>query len=522
MTALQRHLYRAIIRLHPAAFRDEFGREMALDFEDAMRDRGFTPLLGDAMLSLARQWKSRALNGPELDPALAQPVPGHPFLSGQYLAADQGRLTAFDLASASFLSLLLVLTIALAAAIPNRRAIANVQTARVSHDGGIDTGGNGPPLATKPSRREWPGADPIRTAAGLGVGPQHGPAYLVRSAAPPGFGPRAIAGPPAQPITLVHALVQLILISAIVWVTSLFLLRSPGIIRRTALATLGLLGIAASVAFGQTRIPPTHAQILHATTPLPSFEVATIKPRDRNAYILITPPGSENIVRMVGPARHLIAMAYNLPSTSQQRILGGPDWIGDSNKSYVIEGKIPDDLYTRMQKMTTDERHAQACLMLQSLLADRFKLKLHFESREMPVFELTIAKDGPKLPPPNAPPANTGDPAAVSAQMAGGMAMSGQRIRVRNMKLDLMLTAPYFGLADRPIVNKTGLTGIYNLTLSWAPTPPATAGPDAPLAAPEGPSIFTALEEQLGLKLVPAKDSVEVVVIDHIERPSEN
>ena len=73
MTTLQRRIYRAVIRLHPASFRNEFGREMALDFEDAVRDCGFTPLLGDAMLSLARQWKVRALEGPEPDPIRSRP-----------------------------------------------------------------------------------------------------------------------------------------------------------------------------------------------------------------------------------------------------------------------------------------------------------------------------------------------------------------------------------------------------------------------------------------------------------------
>ena len=86
---------------------------------------------------------------------------------------------------------------------------------------------------------------------------------------------------------------------------------------------------------------PTHAQIVHATAPLPSFEVATIKPRDPKVMIMITPPGSQNIVRVAGPARQLIVMAYNLPTASQQRILGGPDWIGDNSNSYVIEGKVP-------------------------------------------------------------------------------------------------------------------------------------------------------------------------------------
>ena len=286
MTTLQRRIYGAVIRLHPASFRNEFGREMALDFEDAVRDCGFTPLLGDAMLSLARQWKVRALEGPEPDP-IPQRATGHPFLAGQYLAVDQGTpVTAYDLARAALVSLLLLLTIGLAASVPNRRAIADVQSVRVSHDGGIDTGHNGPPLATNPARREWPGGDPYLTVPGAGVGPFRGRIYLGpgRGAAPPGFGPRVSGGPRARPVTLVHALVQLTVISIIVWLTSMFLLRSSGVGRRAALAALGLLAIAASVAFGQAH--SVEAGKAAAVQPVEHdyrFEVASIR--------LTDPPG---------------------------------------------------------------------------------------------------------------------------------------------------------------------------------------------------------------------------------------
>jgi uncharacterized protein (TIGR03435 family) len=91
------------------------------------------------------------------------------------------------------------------------------------------------------------------------------------------------------------------------------------------------------------------------------------------------------------------------------------------------------------------------------------------------------------------------------------------------MTLDGMLAAPWFGLGDRQIVNKTGLTGKYNLTLNWLPDSPAQRGPGSEIAAPEGqPSIFTALQEQLGLRLVPTKAPIEVLVIDSIDPPTPN
>lgn len=523
MSTLQRRIYRAVISLHPADFRNQFGRDMARDFDDALGQRGFTPLLGDAMLSLARQWKARALTGPELDPVLAQSAPGHPFLAGQYVMVDEGSsLTAFDLASASVLSILLILTIGVAASIPNRHAIADLQSARVSHDGGIDTGHNGPPLAANDSRREHPGVDPLRTAAGLGVGPQHGPAYLVRSFAPPGFGPRATGGPPARPITLAHALVQLTLISIIIWITSFFLRRSPGVTRKAALGALGLLGLAASVAFGQAPVPPTHAQILHATAPLPSFEVATIKPwkpitmpmpvpvqvgmpdsRPAGPPRKIDPMGGGRAagqradrVHIIGQAAILLQSAFNLPLDSRNQIVGAPGWVNSETDRYEVQAKIDDSLFAAMRTMTPAQQREQVALMEQSLLADRFKLKVHFETRDLPAFALVVAKGGSKLTP-----AKEGESPQLSS--------SSDETTGTAVTLDDFAHSPLLRPDGRIVINQTGLKGAYDFTIKGEP------GPDPP-------SFFTLIEEQLGLKLVPTKTSVEVIVIDSIERPTEN
>jgi uncharacterized protein (TIGR03435 family) len=238
----------------------------------------------------------------------------------------------------------------------------------------------------------------------------------------------------------------------------------------------------------------------------------------------ITAPGSEDIFRTVGTPENLIAQAYNLPSTYTGRIDGSQPWAGKDR--YVIEARIPGELFARMQKMTFAERREQANLMLQSLLADRFHLKVHFETREMPVYDLVLAKDGPKLPPPNTPPAPgaLSDPNKPPPDLRGMLQMSQGTIRARHEMLDGMLQAPFFGLGGRPIVNHTGLTGTYDLTLHWTPDQPAAPNPDGTAPAPvdSGVSIFTALQEQLGLKLAPAKAPVEIIVVDNIERPSEN
>lgn len=263
------------------------------------------------------------------------------------------------------------------------------------------------------------------------------------------------------------------------------------------------------VALASAGVVPSRAQVVRSDGPLPSFEVATVKPRDPSVRLLLTAPGSGDVVTQAGTAKTLISAAYGVRPA---RVMGGPSWIDDSNKAYVVEGKIPADLFARMQTMSGDQRHDEASLMLRSLLAARFGLKTHVESREMPVYELTLTKSGAKLPAPN-----------DEKQMGGGEAISKDGVRISNMTLDGMLEAPWFDLGDRQIINKTGLTAKYDLTINWLPNIPSQRGPGTEITAPEGqPSIFTALEEQFGLKLIPAKEPVDVVVIDAIQPPSEN
>jgi uncharacterized protein (TIGR03435 family) len=266
--------------------------------------------------------------------------------------------------------------------------------------------------------------------------------------------------------------------------------------------------------------PAVRGQLLHPTDPLPTFEVATIKPVDPNGHVRIDPLGSTQIVQVAGRKMSLVGTAFNV-ATPARLVAGfglGLGW-SDSSTVYVVQAKIPDDVYARMETMTSAERRQQAQLMLQSLLAERFGLKFHFQTMDMPIYELVVDKSGSKLPAPNAPPIAAGGGWAMSA--AGDM-------RIRNLKLDELLQNSIFGVGDRPIVNKTGLDGTYDLKLHWKPPSKSNAAaaesvffPSTP-AADDGPSIFTVLQEQLGLKLVPARGPVEVVVVDHIEDPSAN
>jgi uncharacterized protein (TIGR03435 family) len=255
---------------------------------------------------------------------------------------------------------------------------------------------------------------------------------------------------------------------------------------------------------------PVHAQILHANGPLPSYEVATVKPVESTPPPSAgAPPVPHDEMIMFMPARILIASAFNVGAFSKSEVIGGPSWIDE--QVYEIQAKINGPLSEAMQHMSNKERQRQIALMDQSLLADRFGLKVHFESRELPQFNLVVAKSGTKLK----PAANPSAHAPIMSKMVG----TGMDLQITSTTTDMLATILGFEpkIGGRPVINQTGLTGLYDVTLDWTPSRVADTNPDA-----SGPSLFTALEEQLGLKLVETKGPVEVVVIDHIEKPSEN
>jgi len=155
-------------------------------------------------------------------------------------------------------------------------------------------------------------------------------------------------------------------------------------------------------------IAQLYGQVLHATGPLPSFEVATIKPASGHGSIPSKATPAESRTTNV-TTRNLIEQAYQIPWTLDlnDRVLGGPGWI-DSNR-YDIDARIDESLSAALEKMPNDKRKEQTNLMIQSLLADRFKLKVHFEVRELPAFALMVAKGGPKLTPAGELPLSSGE-----------------------------------------------------------------------------------------------------------------
>jgi uncharacterized protein (TIGR03435 family) len=229
-------------------------------------------------------------------------------------------------------------------------------------------------------------------------------------------------------------------------------------------------------------------------TPNPSFEVASVKLHPEPVTASYDPMvRGSTVVGTACSLRDMITVAYNV---RYDQLAGGPNWL--TSEHYDLEAKASGDA-----PLTRD----QGMAMLRTLLAERFQLKVHREMREMPVYELVIAKNGPKFKP-SAPDAKGG--MVTRGTAAGLMRTEATRGTMERLARQLSNTA------GRPVLEKTGLAGDYAFTLEW------TSGDRAPDPDSNVPSIFTAVQEQLGLRLQPAKDPIEMLVIDRAEKPSEN
>jgi uncharacterized protein (TIGR03435 family) len=280
-------------------------------------------------------------------------------------------------------------------------------------------------------------------------------------------------------------------------------------------------GVAGAALFGLLNVSPIFAQSSAPdAAPLPSFEVASIKP---------TRPAGLGQFWNILPSRFnvnvttkmLIAYAYNV---SDFQVSGGPSWI--NSEEYDINARVEDSIAEKLQKLPWEQYKEQYGLMVQSLLADRFKLKVSHETKELPVYALVVAKNGPKLTLSTVPPPGPG-------QRRGPLfSMAWDHINAWGMSLaELAEKLSY--IRGRKVLDQTGLKGEYDIALKWTPDQSpagivqvpdgAKLGTEAVISAESsGSSLFTAIQEQLGLKLESTKGPVDVLVIDHIERPSEN
>jgi uncharacterized protein (TIGR03435 family) len=289
----------------------------------------------------------------------------------------------------------------------------------------------------------------------------------------------------------------------------------------TAVATLaGIVGSA------HWNAPCVSAQSPKTTlAPFPSFEIVSVKPSrpDDSRVRLGVTNDKFKTTNLTTDA--LIRFAYSLQSEGQ--LSGGPKWV--NSEKYDIDAKWEDSLVNPLQKLPPDQLADQVRLMVQSLLADRFKLKVSHETRKIPVYVLIVAKNGPRLTPTTVSlPGSPGTPKPTFRGMRntgrGKMEASGAPM---SLLADALSNEPELG--GRVVLDKTGLKGSYDFALQWTPegSLPTSNSAGESSQAPgnatpsdsSGPSIFTAIQEQLGLKLQPRKAPMETVVIDYVETP---
>lgn len=242
-------------------------------------------------------------------------------------------------------------------------------------------------------------------------------------------------------------------------------------------------------------------QGLPARPKFEAFEVATVKPVDVGLQ-------AGRMFKMNGPHRwtatnftlkNLIALGYDL---NPRTISGGPEWM--DQQKFVIEAMTPGDVKpTRAEQMQ----------MVRALVVDRFKLRFHREDRQYSIYELTIAKGGAKLK-------QTATPDA-EPQLVGVVYPDKIQVPARNVSMDDFVAMLQRATLDRPTVNRTGLKGRYDFDLTFAQDETQYGGqvPKAPEDAQSAP-LFTAIQEQLGLKLTPTKGMVSALVVDSAEKPS--
>jgi uncharacterized protein (TIGR03435 family) len=239
----------------------------------------------------------------------------------------------------------------------------------------------------------------------------------------------------------------------------------------------------------------------------PAYEVASIKPSDMAGTVSIRRSGYR-IATTSTSLLFLITWAYDVHS---DRVYGKPNWL-DSVR-YDVMANAPQD--NRPAPLRLPGQPTQLQQMMQALLADRFKLVIHRETRQLPMYALVVAKGGAKIHLTEAP--------AVMGQTP--FRMPGRGRLMGTQVSGEMLAKVLSDQLSHSVQDQTGLKGVFDFELQWEPdalSAPPDDGP-APANLRTGASLFTALQEQLGLKLEARKGAVEVLVIDHIERaPTEN
>jgi uncharacterized protein (TIGR03435 family) len=236
----------------------------------------------------------------------------------------------------------------------------------------------------------------------------------------------------------------------------------------------------------------------------PAFEVATIRSVDPqpNGGRFFKMESANRFVAKSYTVKLLIAAAYDL---NPKAISGGAPWV--DSEQYDISAVTPGDV-----RPTRDQQMA----MLRTLLVERFQLTFHRQQKQFAIYLLTVSKDGAKLKDSGA---SANDPSSVISTVYPGHVV----MPARNASMQDFASVLQRAVLDRPVVNQTGLTERYDFDLDWSPSGREFGG-DIPIAPDEAvsPPLFTAVQQQLGLKLEATRGLAEAFVIDDVERPSAN
>jgi uncharacterized protein (TIGR03435 family) len=273
------------------------------------------------------------------------------------------------------------------------------------------------------------------------------------------------------------------------------------VLRKLLLSIVGISVLALPVVLEFVHVVQVHAQSQINPNTAPSFEDAAIRPSKPGQ------PGKGagiqgNRLRAVNiTLNDLIAGAYGI---SPRQVIGIPPWAGTDK--FDIEIKPEGDGSPGLEQWQG---------MLQKLIADRFKLSFHREKKEIPVYILSVARSGPKL-------TRSLNPNGLPGSRFGRLG----NMHISNMTMDFFAQWMQLVVLDRPVVDQTGLEGRFDFDLNWTPDdsqfaswrayiPPPVEGVNAP------PPLYTAIQEQIGLKLDATNAPAELLVIDHVEKPSE-
>ena len=473
MTNLQRRIYAAMVGLHPPDFRKRFGSEMILDFEECSGSHQVANFYLDALQSVVRQWASH------LSPSTLEPLPAQAsLLSGQYVSLSQQSPSLFELVRASCIATLLFVSIGFAAA-------PRLRVERMANFGTVSK--------SAASARYF-----VRSAARRTGGSVASDAKTVLPARSEGREPTLQATRGLDLSLAVSYIVSLCL-----YLILRGLLQKPKVLR-TVLVTGIMLAIAA----------PVHAQMKQAVL---SFDVVTVKPSDPQKEHLALYWRQGDGLKWDGVTlTAMVANAYGVSPIVKGQIEGGPAWMG--SRVFDILGKVDAVTAARWSRMTQAAVDEERRSLMRSLLADRFQLKFHHETRELPVLVLRLAKSGSKLQSPQPEhDLQAGTPQSRINFLGRGQ-WEGHSALISNLARSL---ASEPEIAGRPVVDKTGLTGGYDFTLRWTPDVPAS-GADQVDPNAQWPSLFTAINEQLGLKLTSEKQPIDILVVDSVEMPNEN